>query len=334
MGTQVAPAMPLVKAMVRDWRATGDSTPVRQAEEVSASRNPIATTEFRIKKPGSVVDKVSGNPGRYPHGLSSQSLDEMWDILGARIVVYFPSDLARVHELVQAQRNLKVCGSPTAYYPGNRITELGLDDGSLEVALKESGYRSIHYNLEYQDESGGNVRLELQVRTLVDHVWAVVSHFLAYKPDAKVPTEIHQQFELLASHLGVVDKHFDLLHRQVEDLSRSTSITDETTLDFTSLPAALSQHHVGCPQRDMGVMLKMLSSNGMSTVGDLRRAAGLFSTEKIRNLYMQLHGAPPTNLAIVATWTLKNKMLSLVGEQADDATVVTLALNFAKGFAE
>lgn len=256
----------------------------------------------------------------------------MADIVGCRVVVYFPSDLALVHEMVEASSDFDLVETPTAYYPEDRLHAVGLDD-DVVVRGKMSGYRSIHYILRLvsDDETLNGTIFELQVRTLTDNVWAAIEHFLAYKPSSNIPASIHRQFELLAAHMGVVDAHFDVLNEEITSLQRGKKLRKRDKLSASTLPLVLRELRVAFKQGDLDRMLKMLASNGVSTVDDLRSLSRELNAEQIVNAYRQVFDKTPGNFTIVAIWALY-AVNRQTGGSADPTALASVAEQYARTY--
>jgi putative GTP pyrophosphokinase len=125
------------------------------------------------------------------------------DIVGARVVTLFLSDLPRVEELIAerfaiAERENKVeNGDPATF-----------------------GYMSMHYSATLHEHHSGprydeikGMPFEVQVRTILMDAWAGVSHYLAYKGEASIPTALRQDFFALSGLFYVADKHFEMFFK-------------------------------------------------------------------------------------------------------------------------
>src|SRR5690606_13584738 len=92
------------------------------------------------------------------------------------------------------------------------------------------GYSSIHLILKIKEnwtsapqwEKHKNKIIEVQIRTLSEHIWAETSHFLFYKRDENIPDILNRDLSRVAALLEIVDeklqnikikleKHFDYI---------------------------------------------------------------------------------------------------------------------------
>lgn len=327
---RIIPVKEVLDAQLGRW-AREERTTSNGQPAATASKSPVAFTESRIKNPGSVADKINRSSNAFNGGLCAESLAEMADLLGGRVVVHFPSDLLLMHEMLEATPHLAILEPPTAYYPEERLLALGLDL-DFKVLKKNSGYRSIHYHLILADNDHHDVMFELQVRTLTDHVWAAIEHLLAYKPSSNIPPSIRKQFELLAAHLGVVDEHFELLNSEVEHLQRTSRLRARDELVMTNLPNVLRELGVGCAQRDIETMLKMLKSNGITTVRDMKAAASRLPYHRIKEVHFRELMRQPKNQSVVAIWSMDavnpgEKSIEQLVRQADGYAAAYKGIN-------
>jgi putative GTP pyrophosphokinase len=103
----------------------------------------------RLKRLVSITYKLDLNP--------QMGLGGMQDIGGYRAVLKDTKDLMRLHSLLQSTKTHKLL----------KINDYVADP-------KPSGYRSIHYIYEYSStlEQFNGLRIELQIRTKLQHNWA------------------------------------------------------------------------------------------------------------------------------------------------------------------
>lgn len=269
--------------------------------------SPIHRTRTRTKRPESVVDKIFRKAESYPAGLSGESFRNMKDALGGRVTVYFLSQLPlidlelRNHELLEISRN----DLPVAYLNEDLTRRLAL--GDLDRRDKESGYASIHYILRLRKSSlpvSERPWFELQVRTLVEDVWAEVEHILGYKPDKKTSFAVRKQFQIISSQLTAIDEHFNFLFEELsrfqEEAGEEVEFKSSDPLNAENLPSVLNLIGVGCAQKQIGGLLKLLASRGLQTVGALQSVGTSKTLEVIRNTYNREEGRLPDDFEIVA----------------------------------
>ena len=81
------------------------------------------------------------------------------------------------------------------------------------------GYRSVHLilTLGKVGRTDGaakmlqKMRIEVQVRSIIEHAWAEIEHELRYKSGLSLPDDIKRRFSIIAGTLELVDREFDSL---------------------------------------------------------------------------------------------------------------------------
>ena len=112
------------------------------------------------------------------------------------------------------------------------------------------GYVSLHYVLELSPERSrmseyrrfAGLKAELQIRSLLQHVWAETEHDLGYKSAAGVPKLIRRRFARLAGMLEIADAEFvalrdELTQYELEVPERVQQEPASVQLDKASLRA-------------------------------------------------------------------------------------------------
>ena len=156
----------------------------------------------RLKTYESLEIKIVDNLGKY------QSLSDITDISGLRIVTYFEDDARRISEIIEREFIIDKENS------SDRRDSLDPD---------RFGYLSIHYVLaltearstltEYKPFAAQ--KAELQVRSILQHAWAEIEHDLGYKSTVQVPREIRRRFSRVSGLLELVDQEFIEIRKQL-----------------------------------------------------------------------------------------------------------------------
>ena len=155
----------------------------------------------RTKDKKSIVEKVNRKSYKNPK-------DDLTDLSGIRIIVYFESDIKKVSKLINSSFDVDKKNS--------------LDKDTL-LATNEMGYRSVHFVCDLgkkrailpEFETTKNLKFEFQVRTVLQHAWAELAHDRNYKFTGKLPPELERKLYLYAGMLEIADKGFDELSNQI-----------------------------------------------------------------------------------------------------------------------
>ncbi len=299
-----------------EWR-----DPNAWAEQVTSSRmpapSPIKRTNTRVKRPESVADKIFRKPSSFPTGFSLESIKGMRDTLGARIVVYFLSNLPMVDRALRCSEVLEISAAdpPVAYLSQELMERFDLKH--IHWEQKESGYASIHYVVRLRTtavEPANRPWFELQVRTLVEDVWGEIEHILGYKPNKRTSFAVKKQFQIISSQLTAIDEHFNLLYAELSRFQQEANYRDLDPLNAENLPPVLSEIGISCAQREIDGLLKLLTSRNVKTIGELKDSASQRKLLLIKSVFQEIEERIPTQFEIVAA-------LGAIREIADDDEV-------------
>lgn len=152
----------------------------------------VMTVEHRVKKEKSLVGKL------YRKGDKYQSLEDITDILGTRVVCYFSDDVDVIGSLVE--QNFVVDKDNSV-------------DKRKVMQVSSFGYLSLHYVCSLPADAGYPAevcgrRFEIQIRTILQHVWDAINHDMGYKGDFGMPRTVVRQFARLAGLFEIVDEEF------------------------------------------------------------------------------------------------------------------------------
>ena len=146
----------------------------------------------RIKTVESIKGKLERKPEKYT------AVSELRDILGFRVVCLFQEDIDQIAE--------KIAG-------GFRVDRERSTDKRDLIDPTSFGYLSLHYIIALPDDEDypedlRNLWFEVQIRTILQHVWAEIEHDLGYKSEFGVPRRVRRNFSRAASLLETADDVF------------------------------------------------------------------------------------------------------------------------------
>lgn len=129
-------------------------------------------------------------------------LSEIMDFAGIRVITYFKSEVK------------ECCSEIEKLFDIDK--ENSLDKGN-ELGTEKMGYRSVHYIATLKKDRlclpeyyvFRDKKFEIQVRTILEHAWADISHDRNYKFNGVLPEEIQRRFALVAATLELSDREFD-----------------------------------------------------------------------------------------------------------------------------
>jgi len=167
---------------------------------------PLAHVEHRAKTADSLEQKIKRK-------VYTDPFSEIKDLAGVRFVTYYLEDVDHIASLIR--KELKVDTS----HSHDRAELLGVD---------EFGYRSVHLVVslkqprselvEWKEFAG--LSAEIQIRSVLQHAWASISHKLDYKQASQAPAEIRRQLFRLSALLELADDVFSKLRSDTRDVQR------------------------------------------------------------------------------------------------------------------
>lgn len=282
-----------------------------------ATPSPIRQTMSRIKDSDKVVEKIFRKPELFPEKLSFNSLRQMHDTIGIRIVVYFSSQLSLIDRELRNSSFFELDENtpPEAFLEPEKLLRLGLSH--IECKQKESGYTSIHYMARLKESTiplEDRPVFEIQVRTLAQELWSELEHVLSYKPETRPHFSARRRFQILSHEISVLDEHFNLLYEELIHNQETVMFKDTDVLTFENTPKVLSQVGVQCALTELNPILKTLYTREIRTVGEFLKIATPLRLTTIRNNYVSITGHAPDNIELISTLSILNDVVSKEAE--------------------
>ena len=138
----------------------------------------------RLKRSWTILDKIEREP--------TLALGNMQDIGGCRAVV------GNIDELRRVERRLRKNRPPVAVYDYIREP-------------RASGYRAVHVIVEYSDQVGEPRKIEVQLRTLAMHDWAITVERLGGRlnedlKSGRGPTDVLELLEAVSEAMALEEQ--------------------------------------------------------------------------------------------------------------------------------
>lgn len=235
----------------------------------------VNTVETRIKEEASLAGKLARKGDKYG------SLDDITDIFGARIIAFYNEDVDRIASMAESLFDIDWVNSA---------------DRRKMHEFNSFGYNSLHYICRlpatvYHDPEHpelNQIRFELQMRTVLQHVWSAIYHDIGYKSAIETPVEYRRSLSRLAGMLELADDEFSRIRNAITEYRRRTQslvqsarlvevpLDGDTFHSFLNLHpfdklnqkiAAITQAEL-C-EADLSRYCRVLRHLGMSTLGDV-----------------------------------------------------------------
>ncbi|WDF91902.1 GTP pyrophosphokinase [Aeromonas hydrophila] len=146
-----------------------------QLEHELAKRGIKAIVSYRAKKPDRLKAKLEQRNTENPYKNIVSVFDDIVDLAGVRVALYFPSDRELVDQIIKEIFNVK----KTKKFPG--------ESHIPKFNKRFSGYWASHYRVNVKGVEKSQKRyetalFEIQVASVLMHAWSEVEHDLVYKP--------------------------------------------------------------------------------------------------------------------------------------------------------
>lgn len=226
----------------------------------------VAAVESRVKTESSLIGKLELKGAKY------NSLADITDILGLRVITFYPDDVDKVASAIE------------------RLYEVDWEDSVDKRKLLDIdsfGYLSLHYVCHIPDMP---YRMEIQMRTLLQHAWANMYHDTGYKSGVEVPRKYIRNLNRLAGMLELADEQFSQIRLELTDYRRrmqalvASGKLDDAQIDGATFKSYLELDPFGPLNRHIAALnqaeiqevplmpyLAVFKELGCKTLGDVDR---------------------------------------------------------------
>jgi putative GTP pyrophosphokinase len=181
--------------------------------------------ESRTKTVESFQEKISRPDKNY-----SDPLAQISDLVGIRVLLYYGDDIERVTNLI---------------VPEFKVIEQHAGHDTNLMEADRFGYLSTHCILELNKTRAAlaewkahrGKKFELQIRTMLQHSWAAISHSLQYKHETDVPTHLRRRLNRVAGLFELADAEFISIresHAQLAALDKGKLASGRTDVQLTA----------------------------------------------------------------------------------------------------
>lgn len=193
----------------------------------------VHQVQTRVKDRDSLKNKIIRKNDKY------ESLSDITDIVGVRIITYFDDEVDQIATMIEEEFFID---------QDNSVDKREVDNDKF-------GYRSLHYVanlkkdrvnlLEYS--SYGEQKFEFQIRTILQHSWAEIEHDLGYKGEFEIPSTAKRTFYRVAALLEQADIEFVKLKSTIAEYETGLSQGIKTNpsqieINKASLTSFMSQN--------------------------------------------------------------------------------------------
>jgi ppGpp synthetase/RelA/SpoT-type nucleotidyltranferase len=276
--------------VIRDFLAQYDTSRSRYEEfanrvktlvEELLAENGIAvhSVTAREKDPERLREKLQRTDSAY------EALEQVTDLAGVRVITHLSDDVDRVGKIIESE------------FAIDRENSI---DKRASLDPDRFGYLSLHYVAslsrarakltEYRRYP--TLKVELQIRSILQHAWAEIEHDLGYKAKTDVPRQIRRRFSRIAGLLELADNEFVSIRDELTAYEKQVTqqikarpesvlldkvslaafvATDPEIARIDSLIASLYKRPIAQVKPPEGEAGRLKSLN-IETIDDLRRA--------------------------------------------------------------
>lgn len=151
--------------------------------------------EGRVKTPKSIESKITKKSYNSP-------LEQIEDLCGLRVICYYTSDLDIIEKLINDEFNVLSTSNKQEEMDVDRF---GYSSRHFIVTLKENWLQTPLYR------GLKDLKVEIQIRTMLMHSWAAISHKLLYKNEEDAPRDVKRNLSKLSALIELADEQFDVV---------------------------------------------------------------------------------------------------------------------------
>lgn len=161
--------------------------------------------EYRTKTVESFIEKIRRKDKDY-----TNPLNEITDLVGIRIITYYQEVIDEIGEIINSEFEVDWENSV---------------DKAQTLDPDRFGYLSVSFIVSLSPSRGGlsewedfkDIKAEIQVRTVLQHAWAVIDHKIRYKKAREVPRGLRRRLFRLSALLEIADDEFSILRKLTEE---------------------------------------------------------------------------------------------------------------------
>lgn len=147
---------------------------------------------------------------------SYEALEDITDLAGVRVITHFSDDVDVVASMVESEF---------------KIDKINSIDKRAALDPDRFGYLSLHYVVSLKKEretlqeysAFKGLKLEIQIRSILQHTWAEIEHDIGYKSSVEVPRGIRRKFSRMAGLLELADQEFAAIRLELGKYEKFTA---------------------------------------------------------------------------------------------------------------
>jgi ppGpp synthetase/RelA/SpoT-type nucleotidyltranferase len=286
--------------------------------------------EHRTKDVEGFREKISRVGKHYEDPLS-----EVTDLCGLRIILIRLSDVERVINLIRSEFE---------------IDEQNSVNKEAELKEDQFGYSSVHLVVQLnaarsslpESRAFKHMKAEIQVRTVLQHAWATISHIFLYKASETVESHIGRRLFRLSAFFEIGDSELEQFAQAVKDVQAAirTEVQEgdrQVELNADSLRVYIET------APEVAYWLNSLRSgafnwsiesfmNDLSRLGDVAEFCGIKTLNQLGGVLIEARNWGGTFFNLYTTQVIQEYAPPQIGAHPDDVIVMIVIASFIESF--
>lgn len=186
-------------------------------QKISEENIKIENSSCREKSIESLTEKIKRKSYDNPR-------EEITDFAGVRVVSYYEADIQNIKGIIEK-----------SFFVHDRV------DKTKKLGVDKMGYHGAHFVISLDKRYSGtrydgitNLKCEIQVRTVLQDAWALISHHLVYKEEASIPDRMKRDLNNVASLLEISQGIFDSMREKRERYIYEIQEKEKAPVNFLS----------------------------------------------------------------------------------------------------
>lgn len=176
-------------------------------ELIKSEKIELASFESRTKTIESFKEKIKRKGNKY-----KDPIKEITDLCGLRLITYYTEDIYKIASVLEEEFEID--------------KENSIDKTTIQNPDK-FGYQSLHYIISVDKRRNKLVewkkfkdfKIEIQIRSILQHSWAAIDHKLRYKTKGEVPSNLKRKIFRLSALLELADEEFLSIKNETIELN-------------------------------------------------------------------------------------------------------------------
>ena len=152
-----------------------------------------------------------------------QVQEKLTDLIGIRIICSYEDEIEKIKYVIK-----------------DNFKDLGITDKTAGLKDNEFGYKGLHMDVALTDDRKklkeyeiiADSRVEIQIRTQIQHSWSILDHKMKYKHDENMPYELKRSVNRLAAVFELADKEFIRIRDEIKNAAEQAKKETHDSVSF------------------------------------------------------------------------------------------------------